>query len=158
MNKIFVSILFLATLSPSYTIADIHLNKKGRVPMSTTAEATCETGSIRCDYRVSCGENPSPLRKISYHGKEVCKINSTGFWTRDLKGQTLAGLDFICSHGRDEVTPSTATTGNAITHWYLQLHNKPILVVRHKYHRIPEDLESFSVELERAMNKLNYRL
>ena len=119
----------------------LHFTQKGCIPKTTTAEITCETESIACQYRVAQGENPAPLRRISYQGREICNLTFAGHWTLDLEAHTLAGLDFIRSHGRDEVTPSTATTGNAITHWYLQLHNKPILIARHKLHRLAEKME-----------------
>ena len=118
----------------------LHFIQKGCIPKTTTEEVTCKNQGTICEYRVAQGENPSPLRKISYQGQEVCNLTFAGHWTLDLEAQRLSGLDFIRSHGRDEVTRSTATTGNALTHWYIQLHDKPILIVRHKLHRLDEEM------------------
>ena len=117
------------------------VGQKGCIPRTTTAEIACETAGVACKYRVAQGENPSPLRKIRYRDRQFCDLTFAGHWTLDLEAHALVGLDFIRSHGRDEVTPATATTGNAITHWYLQLHDRPILLVRHKLHRLPGEME-----------------
>jgi len=119
----------------------LFVSQRGCIPKTTTAEITCETSGVACKYRVAQGENPSPLRKIRYRDRELCDLTFAGHWTLDLEAHALAGLDFIRSHGRDEVTPPTATTGNAITHWYLQLHDRPILLIRHKLHRLAGEME-----------------
>ncbi|HID95548.1 MAG TPA: hypothetical protein EYP53_05770 [Candidatus Latescibacteria bacterium] len=137
----------------------LQFNQKGCIPKTTTAEVTCRTKGITCEYRVAQGENPSSLREIYYQGREVCRLTFGGHWTLDLEAHALAGLDFIRSHGRDEVTPATATTGNAITHWYLQLHDKPILIVRRKLHRLAEEMrEDLYFHTESVMTKRLIRL